>query len=250
MLTLLAVAAGCLDAVSYLGLGQVLVAAMTGNTVLLGIALGQADAHAALRATISLTGFVAGAFVGAAIVDRDARETIWSPGVTWALALELVILVILTLAWQELEDRADWMIDYRYPLIVGAGFAMGLQSAAARRIGVPGVATTYITGTLTSLAARLVDWLRTPRPGAGDQAPNAGAPWLPASVWIAYGAGALFAGVVHLSWSPVVLPPLGREVPWSSAALLLPISIIAAVILIAAIVYRRSRAAGRNLPHR
>jgi uncharacterized membrane protein YoaK (UPF0700 family) len=142
MLTLLAVAAGCVDAVSFLGLGQVLTAAMTGNTVLLGIALGQADAQGALRATISLAAFITGALIGAAIVDRDARDAIWSPAVTWALALELAVLVALTLAWHLLEDRTDLTIDYRYPLIVGAGIAMGIQSAAAHRVGVPGVATT------------------------------------------------------------------------------------------------------------
>src|SRR3546814_12139426 len=39
MLVLLAIAAGCVDAVSYLGLGEVLTAAMTGNTILLGLAI-------------------------------------------------------------------------------------------------------------------------------------------------------------------------------------------------------------------
>jgi uncharacterized membrane protein YoaK (UPF0700 family) len=240
MLTLLAVAAGCLDAVSFLGLGQVLVAAMTGNTVLLGIALGEADAQGALRAAISIAGFVAGAVLGAAIVDRDAQDTVWSPAVTWALALELVILVALALAWHLLEDRGDWSIDYRYPLIVAAGITMGLQSAAAHRIGVPGVATTYVTGTLTSLASRVVRWLRMPQDaGNSDQARKAGAPWLAPSVWIAYGAGAVFAGATHLLWPSGALLFLAREIRWPSAALLLPIGIIAVVALMAAIVYRR-----------
>jgi uncharacterized membrane protein YoaK (UPF0700 family) len=43
MLTSLSLAAGCVDAVGYLGLGQVFVANMTGNTVLFGLAIGQAD---------------------------------------------------------------------------------------------------------------------------------------------------------------------------------------------------------------
>jgi uncharacterized membrane protein YoaK (UPF0700 family) len=237
MLTLLAAAAGCLDAVSFLGLGQVLVAAMTGNTVLLGIALGHADADAALRSAVSIAGFVAGAMVGAAIVDRDAQDSVWSPAVTGALALELAIIVVLALAWHLLDGRAGVAIDYRYPLIVAAGIAMGLQSAAAHRIGVPGVATTYVSGTLTSLAARLVGWLRTrgdaPR---GDQARKAGAPWLAPSVWLAYGAGALFAAAAHYHWPSVAL----RGIGWPSAALLLPIGVLAVVTLIAALVYRRS----------
>ena len=243
MLTLLAAAAGCLDAVSFLGLGQVLVAAMTGNTVLLGIALGHADLHAALRSAVSIAGFVAGAMVGAAIVDRDARDSVWSPAVTGALALELAIIVVLAVGWHFLEGQAGVAIDYRYPLIVGAGIAMGIQSAAAHRIGVPGVATTYVSGTLTSLAARLVGWLRTRRDAArGDQARKAGAPWLAPSVWIAYGAGALFAGATHLLWPSGAFLFVAREIRWPSAALLLPIGIIAVVTLIAALVYRRSSA--------
>jgi uncharacterized membrane protein YoaK (UPF0700 family) len=240
MLVLLAVAAGCVDATSFLGLGQVLTAAMTGNTVLLGVALGQADAQAALRSAVALGAFLAGAFAGAAIVGRGAPGIIWSPAVTLALALELVILVALAIAWHLLEGRPGWTFDHRYPLIVGAGLAMGIQSAAAQRIGVPGVATTYVTGTLTSLAARLVDWLRDSDTAApGNQAAKIGAPWLPATVWIAYGAGAVFAGAAHHLWSPLVLPSLARGVRWSTAALLLPIGIIALVILIAAIAYRR-----------
>jgi len=43
LLLLLACAAGAIDAISYLGLGRVFTANMTGNTVLLGLALVQAD---------------------------------------------------------------------------------------------------------------------------------------------------------------------------------------------------------------
>jgi hypothetical protein len=50
MLTSLSLAAGCVDAVGYLGLGQVFVANMTGNTVLLGLAIGQADGRGVLHA--------------------------------------------------------------------------------------------------------------------------------------------------------------------------------------------------------
>jgi uncharacterized membrane protein YoaK (UPF0700 family) len=241
MLTLLAAAAGCVDAASFLGLGQVMTAAMTGNTVLLGLALGRADLEGALRAIVALAGFVAGAVVGAAIVDRGPRGVIWTPPVTAALVLELVVLVGLALAWHHLEGGAGWSIDYRYPLIVAAGVAMGIQSAAAQRVGVPGVTTTYVTGTLTTIAARLVGWLRSSAAAQGDRAAAGGAPWLQASVWLAYGAGAVFAGVAHLWW-PTLLPVLGGvagEIRWPSAALLLPITIVAVVILIAVTVHRR-----------
>ena len=68
VLVLLSVAAGCVDAASFLGLGQVLPAAMTGNTVLLGLALGQAELQAALRSVVALLGFFSGVLLGASIV--------------------------------------------------------------------------------------------------------------------------------------------------------------------------------------
>ena len=239
MLTLLAMAAGCIDAASFLGLGQVLTAAMTGNTVLLGLALGQADLEGALRSTVALAGFVVGAVVGAAIVDRGPRGAIWTPAVTAALGLELVVLVALALAWHLLAGHATWSIDYRYPLIVAAGVAMGIQSAAAQRIGVPGVATTYVTGTLTTIAARMVGRLRSSAAAQDDRAAAVGAPWLQASVWIAYGCGAIYAGAVRLWWPSIAVSPVFGALQWPSATLLLPIGSVALVILVAAIVYGR-----------
>jgi uncharacterized membrane protein YoaK (UPF0700 family) len=71
MLVLLSAAAGCVDAVSYLGLGHIFTANMTGNTVLLGLSLGQADWHAALRSGVALVGFIFGVAVGTVIVGGD-----------------------------------------------------------------------------------------------------------------------------------------------------------------------------------
>ena len=69
MLTSLSLAAGCADAVGYLGLGQVFVADLTGDTVLLGLAIGQADGRGVLHAETALAGFVYGGAVGAAMVE-------------------------------------------------------------------------------------------------------------------------------------------------------------------------------------
>jgi uncharacterized membrane protein YoaK (UPF0700 family) len=254
LLVVLAMAAGCVDAMSFLGLGQVLTAAMTGNTVLLGLSIGQADAQAALRAGIALAGFVAGAILGAAIVERGARAATWSPAVTTGLGLELLVLITLALGWHLAGGEADRSLDELHALIARAGLAMGIQSAAAQRIGVAGVATTYVTGTLTSLAARLVRWLRSLRAsasaatrgyGKSDRAAPVRAPWLPAAVWLAYGAGAVVAGAVKLWWPALALSPAifdaPGEISWPLVTLLLPIGIVALVIVLAAIRFRRAR---------
>ncbi len=220
-LILLALAAGCVDGVSFLGLGQVLTAAMTGNTVLLGLALGQGDVPGALHSIMALLGFFAGVLFGAALVERRVVGSIRSLAV--ALAVEVVVLVVVALTWQLAEGTVDG-VGLRLLLIAAAGLAMGVQSAIAYRIGVAGIATTYVTGTLTTLAARLVGWFRSGGPGAGPA--RQAASWVPAAVWLAYGAGAAFAGATHVLW-----PALVGGVGWPTAALALPIVLVAAVAL-------------------
>src|SRR3712207_2924680 len=152
MLVMLSLAAGCVDAVGYLGLGQIFVANMTGNTVLLGLALGQAKGQAALRAVVALAGFVVGVAAGAAIVGPGRERSAWSPAVTAALALELVVLVAFAVGWFLAEAEPAGLAVY--PLIVLPSLAMGVQSAAVRRLGIPGVATTYITGKIGRASCR------------------------------------------------------------------------------------------------
>ncbi len=225
MLVMLSLAAGCVDAVGYLGLGQIFVANMTGNTILLGLALGQAKAQAALRAVVALAGFVVGVAAGAAIVGPGRERFAWSPAVTAALALELVVLVAFAVGWFLAEAEPAGLAVY--PLIVLPSLAMGVQSAAVRRLGIPGVATTYITGTLTDLTEGAIARLR---PAVSDDErsertmPSARGLVLPADVWLAYGAGAVIVGII--------------AVRWPSGVLSVPIAVLALVVVIAVARFR------------
>jgi uncharacterized membrane protein YoaK (UPF0700 family) len=232
MLVMLSLAAGCVDAVSYLGLGQIFVANMTGNTVLFGLALGQAKEQAALRAVVALGGFVAGVAAGAAILGRDPERSTWSSGVTAALAVELVVLVAFAFGWflagAEPEGREV------YPLIALAALAMGVQSAAVRRLGIPGVATTYITGTLTDLTEGAIARLRpavadavSSDDSSGRERPSARGLVLPADVWLAYGTGAVIVGIL--------------AVRWPSGVLSVPVAIVALVVATATVRFHRRR---------
>jgi len=156
MLLALTWAAGNIDAISYFGLGHVFTAMMTGNTVLLGLALAQGEVLAALRSILALVGFSVGVFVGALIVERESEPQDWPAVVTNAIGLEAVILAIFA-GTSFLTGGAG----VTYFLIFLFATAMGIQSAAVRRLGVPGIATTYITGTLTSLMVDLLGWLRS-----------------------------------------------------------------------------------------
>ena len=94
MLLVLTFAAGSIDAISYLELGHVFTANMTGNIVLLGLALAQGEVLAALRSIVTLIGFAIGVFVGAIIVERESYPAEWPAAVTTALAFETIILAI------------------------------------------------------------------------------------------------------------------------------------------------------------
>jgi uncharacterized membrane protein YoaK (UPF0700 family) len=131
---------------------------MTGNTVLLGIVIGQADGRGVFAGT-ALVGFVLGVAVGAAIVERGSEHAAWTPAVTTALRLEFVILVAFAVRW--LMEGSEPSRVVVYPLIVLSALLMGVQSAAVRRLAVADVSSTYITGTLTSLTARVVRRLRS-----------------------------------------------------------------------------------------
>jgi len=155
MVVVLTWAASAVDAISYLGLGHVFTANMTGNAVLLGVAIGQGQGLAALRSMIALAGFVLGAALGAIIVEKGPQRTDWPVAVTRAVFVEGVILGLFTLAWH-LGARGGATL---YALITLSALAMGIQSAAIRHLKVPGIATTYITGTLTSLVAEFATWL-------------------------------------------------------------------------------------------
>jgi uncharacterized membrane protein YoaK (UPF0700 family) len=221
MLLLLAWAAGNLDAISYLGLGGVFTAMMTGNTVLLGLALGQGHVRAALRSVLALAGFAIGVALGAGIVDEPRRERDWPPAVTVALGVEAAIVAAFSLMWRLWPtERAGGVI---YALIVLCAVAMGVQSAAVRRLGVPGIATTYITGTLTSLVADVVARVRHSAHAAADDEAAPARRWehrigLLAAVFGVYALGALTGTLLY---PRVALAP---AVPLAAVAAAIPLA--------------------------
>ncbi len=215
MLLMLTWAAGSIDAISYLGLGHVFTAMMTGNTVLLALALGQGEILAVLRSVLALAGFVAGAGIGAMVVEQDETQRAWPPGVTRALAFEGFVLGIFSITW--LLTGTARSADIVHVLIALSGLAMGIQAAAVRHLRVPGIATTYITGTLTSLVGDLVGWLRSPPAPSSGTTPagktvvvaSSAVNWehrvgLLAAVFLVYGFGALVGGILQARSSVLV----------------------------------------------
>src|SRR5262245_28450652 len=87
---------GIVDAVSFLGLGNVFTANMTGNVVFIGFALGGAPDLSVFRSTLALVAFVTGGFAG----GRIARSASLSPGERLARAIyvETALLGTVVLA--------------------------------------------------------------------------------------------------------------------------------------------------------
>jgi uncharacterized membrane protein YoaK (UPF0700 family) len=149
LLLLLSVVTGLVDAVSYLALGHVFVANMTGNVVFLGFALAGAPGLSAPASLAALAAFLLGALAGGRIATRSGehRGRHLRTATACAAPLLLVAFVAALLAGQPVSSGA------RYALLVPMGLAMGLQNATARRLAVPDLTTTVLTLTLTGIAA-------------------------------------------------------------------------------------------------
>ncbi len=172
LMLLLTVTTGVVDAVSYLGLGHVFVANMTGNVVFLGFALAGAPGLSAPASLVSLAAFLAGALAGGRLAGRAAahrgRLLALATGVQTALTAAAAATAALV-GGGGAGGAGGWVAgggDAQYPLIVLLGLGMGLQNAVARRLGVPDLTTTVLTLTLTGLAADSTAAGGTaPRPG-------------------------------------------------------------------------------------
>ncbi len=165
-LLLLTVVSASMDATSYLGLGHVFPANMTGNTVLLGIALASGDHPAALRSATALLAFLAGAAsIGATLPERVSNRAVLA-----VLAAEIAAIAALCGWWLSTSAHAPTG-GVRYGLIALAGLTMGWQSGLTNALKVP-VSTTYITGTWTavsSAAGRLLRGRDVKEPQAGTR---------------------------------------------------------------------------------
>jgi len=149
LLLVLTVITGLVDAVSYLKLGHVFVANMTGNVVFLGFGVAGATDFSIPASVIATGAFLVGALAG----GRLGASTGHHRGRFFAIAGYIQIgLVAAALIMSILVTDTDTGFG-RYALVALLALAMGLQNATARRLGVPDLTTTVLTLTLTGIAA-------------------------------------------------------------------------------------------------
>lgn len=142
-------ASGMVDAVSYLGLGRVFTANMTGNLVLLGFGIAHSGGLPVLSPIVSLGAFMLGAGIGGLLGTKLLSRHAIHVGTAWTLqATLLVCATILAAAAHPHAGSAS-----RDVVIGLLALAMGIQTATARRLAVPDLPTTVVTQTLTGLVA-------------------------------------------------------------------------------------------------
>jgi len=149
LLVALTFVTGLIDAVSYLVLGHVFVANMTGNVVFLAFAFAGASGFSILASLVALCSFVLGALGGGLLGARlgQHRGRLLSLATLLQACLLAASVVLAALSSHPLR------VSSSYGLIVLLGIAMGLQNATARKLAVPDLTTTVLTLTIVGIAA-------------------------------------------------------------------------------------------------
>lgn len=147
-LAVLTVVSGIVDAVSYLGLGHVFTANMTGNVVLIGFALAGAPGFSIAASATALAAFLAGAMAGGRLGLRlPEKRTLLVTAVSLEAGFTVVAAVI---AGSVAVLSTGWP---RFTVIAVLGFPMGIRNSVVRHMGVADMTTTVLTMTLTGFAA-------------------------------------------------------------------------------------------------
>jgi uncharacterized membrane protein YoaK (UPF0700 family) len=143
---------GIVDAVSYLALGRVFTANMTGNVVLLGFAVAGAPGLSIPRSATALLAFFAGAVAGGRIASRmtNGSQHLWA-GVAFGIESLLVLAAAVVSMGPAVAPSGD--PSCVYCAIVLTALAMGVRNAVVHKLGVPDLTTTVLTLTIAGLAS-------------------------------------------------------------------------------------------------
>ncbi|MFH8386056.1 YoaK family protein [Kitasatospora sp. NPDC018058] len=138
---------GLIDAISFLGLGHVFTANMTGNVILIGFAAVGTPGFTLVPSLIALAGFLA----GAAATGRFQLAVPEGPRrILGVLGAEAVLLAGATGVAATTGVRG---IGSRSVTIVLLALAMGVRNTTARKLAIPDLTTTMLTMTLVGLAS-------------------------------------------------------------------------------------------------
>jgi uncharacterized membrane protein YoaK (UPF0700 family) len=164
LLATLTVSSGAVDVISFLALGKIFTAFMTGNIAFLG--MGIADHPGAPRIAsvlASMAGFAGGVYLATKIIKRSSQSAahegeqatgvVWPRLTTFVLGISLLPHLCFLVIWFATSGRPG---DNLIPVLLAVWvLAMGNQSAAVRQLNVGGIFTTAATATFIFMVG---DW--------------------------------------------------------------------------------------------
>jgi uncharacterized membrane protein YoaK (UPF0700 family) len=223
LLAALTVSSGAVDAISFLALGKIFTAFMTGNIAFLGMGIaGHPGAPRIVSVLASMAGFAGGVYLATKIVKRSSQSAaheseqatavVWPRLTTFALGISLLPHLCFLAIWIGTSGRPG---DNLIPVLLAVwALAMGNQSAAVRQLNVGGIFTTAATATFIFLVG---DWANN-RPLTSEEHSRL------RHVLVALAIGATAGSLLHIH-APVYAP-------------VLPFVITVGVVAIAARVFR------------
>ena len=215
-LALLSFASGATDVLAFIKLGHLFTSAMTGNTALLAIALGQGHVAAAGRSLTALLGFALGVALATVVNARRAQLSGPPTDPSRLLLLELLFLVSCTALWNASPEPIEGGVLYVVALL--SALSMGIQAVAARTVNVSGISTIVFTAGVI----RIVTAVTGAVAGSANSAASPPNMASELAAFLAYGCGALMVGVVAMQqarlivWIPVAAVILALAV-WKIA---------------------------------
>jgi uncharacterized membrane protein YoaK (UPF0700 family) len=145
------VVTGLVDAVSFLSLGRVFTANMTGNVVILAFAIARVPGLSIARSLTALLSFLVGAIFGGRIMSRAGADS-QVRFAAQAFLLEDVFLFAASLC--AIGYTHDLLDSFQsFALIALTALAMGTRNAAVRKLAIPDMTTTVLTLTITGIGA-------------------------------------------------------------------------------------------------
>jgi len=160
LLSALTVSSGAVDAISFLALGKVFSAFMTGNIAFFGLRIaGASHAPGGVAIVASMAAFAVGVYLSTQIVKAPEGSCLWPKQVTVGLGVSLIAHAVFLAVW--FASNGQPSIDVAHVLLGSWALAMGMQSAAVRTLHVEGVFTTGATATIIFLVGDITNWSAT-----------------------------------------------------------------------------------------
>src|SRR5712672_1693286 len=125
----LTVITGLVDAISFLGLGHIFTANMTGNVVFLGFAAGGAPGISAARSIAALCAFAGGSVCGGRLINSRERTPIAHLLITTYVETALLLSAASAAAFA----ADDASLTVAYAIVLSTAVAMGLRNAVVRK---------------------------------------------------------------------------------------------------------------------